>query len=295
MLIDLRRLSTIKPFPGNPRVNEGAIKPVASSIKTFGFNQPLVLDRFGVIVVGHTRYFAALELGLEEVPVYVADHLSEAEAKAYRIADNQTATYSRFDEAKLLNEIIELQKLDYPIVNTGLTLGEIDQLLANQQHDLNGDPDSIPEPPDKAVTQLGDLYQLGNHRLLCGDAADWATVERLINGQPVAMVHTDPPYNVRVEPRSNNAIAAGNSSFKATARKRSHHQAMDLAQDPGKARPTHQKLRAKDRPLINDFLSDDAFANMLDTWFGNLARRFGLEEPTISGVATLMLQTILPP
>ena len=130
MLIDLRRIDTIKPYPGNPRINEAAIKQVAASIKAFQWNQPLVLDRYGVIIAGHSRYFAALELGLEEVPVYVAAHLSDEEAKAYRIADNQTAALSSFDESKLIQEILDLQKTNYPVINTGFTMDEIDQLLA---------------------------------------------------------------------------------------------------------------------------------------------------------------------
>ena len=129
------------------------------------------------------------------------------------------------------------------------------------------DPDEIPAPPEVATTQPGDLWVLGPHRLLCGDAGSETALDHLLEGVPVDLVHTDPPYNVRVEPRSNNAIAAGRSSFPAA-----HHQGFDLARHPGKGRPTGRQLRAKDRPLANDFLPDAAFAALLQAWFANLAR-----------------------
>jgi DNA modification methylase len=130
------------------------------------------------------------------------------------------------------------------------------------------DPDDIPAPPDQAVTQAGDLWVLGNHRLLCADSGNPEDVDRLLAGAPVHLINTDPPYNVQVEPRSNNAIAAGLSSFQGTT----HHQGLDLARHPQKAKPTDKKLRAKDRPLTNDFLSAEAFDKLLHDWFGNMAR-----------------------
>jgi DNA modification methylase len=118
---------------------------------------------------------------------------------------------------------------------------------------------------------------LGEHRLLCGDSSKPEDVDRLLDGQPIHLVNTDPPYNVKVEPRSNNAIAAGLSSFQATSAARrdgsmTHHQGFDLARDPEKAKRTTRKLRAKDRPLANDFVSDDEFDRLLAAWFGNIAR-----------------------
>src|SRR5262249_47289893 len=132
----------------------------------------------------------------------------------------------------------------------------------------NTDPDDIPEPPDETKTKLGDLWLLGNHRLLCGDSSKDTDVDRLLDGAVIHFVNTDPPYNVRVEPRSNNAIAAGLSSFQGTQ----HHQALDLARHPEKAQPTDRKLRAKDRPLANDFVSDEEFNRLLRGWFGNISR-----------------------
>ncbi len=126
----------------------------------------------------------------------------------------------------------------------------------------------FPAPPDEAITQPGDLWMLGEHRLLCGDSSKPADLDRLLDGQPIHLCNTDPPYNVKVEPRSNNAIAAGLSSFQGTT----HHQSMDVARHPEKSKPTQKKLRAKDRPLANDFVSDEEFDRLLDAWFGNIAR-----------------------
>ena len=134
------------------------------------------------------------------------------------------------------------------------------------------DPDDVPEPPDEPVTQSGDRWILGDHRLLCGDSSKAEDVDRLLDGAPVHLVNTDPPYNVAVEPRSNNAIAAGNSSFPVAKPKSRHHQAFDLARHPEKAKPTTKKLRPKDRPLANDFVSDEEFDRLLLAWFGNIAR-----------------------
>ncbi|MCD4727488.1 MAG: hypothetical protein K8R46_07500 [Pirellulales bacterium] len=115
-----------------------------------------------------------------------------------------------------------------------------------------------------------DPWILGDHRLLCGDSSKPEDVDRLLAGAAIHLVNSDPPYNVRGEPRSNNAISAGNSSFTNY-----HHQQMDLAWHPEKSKPTSRKMRAKDRPLENDFVTDEPFEAMLLAWFGNMAR--GLE------------------
>ncbi len=129
------------------------------------------------------------------------------------------------------------------------------------------DPDAVPEPPDEPVTQPGDLWVVGKHRLLCADSAKPEDVDRLLAGAAMHLVNTDPPYNVRVEPRSNNAIAAGLSSFETT-----HHQKLDVERFPEKAQPTTKKLRPKDRPLANDFLGEEEYGRLLQAWFGNLSR-----------------------
>jgi DNA modification methylase len=268
MQVDTRLTESIIPYDKNPRVNDPGIDAVAASISEFGFRQPIVVDEHGVIIVGHTRYKAALKLGMKEVPVHVAVGLSSAQAKAYRIADNQTASLSVWDDSLLPLELAELQGMNYDLSLTGFSADELLRLLQSESTDGLTDPDDIPEPPDEAMTKPGDLWILGRHRLLCGNSGEPRDVDQLLSGAKVHLVNTDPPYNVKVEPRSNNAIAAGLSSFEGTK----HHQKLDLERHPGKSKPTQRKLRAKDRPLANDFVSDDEFDHLLAAWFGNLAR-----------------------
>jgi DNA modification methylase len=266
MKVEMRKMSDIKPYESNPRHNDEAVDAVAASIKEFGFRQPLVLDESDVIVVGHTRYKAAKKLGMEFVPVHVAVGLTPEQARAYRIADNQTATIATWDEDKLPLELLALQDAGFDLNLTGFSADELLQLMESPTEGLT-DPDAVPEPPDEATTRAGDLYILGNHRLLCGDSSNPEDVDRLLDGAVIHLVNTDPPYNVKVEPRSNNAIAAGLSSFETT-----HHQKLDVERFPEKAQPTTKKLRPKDRPLANDFLSDEEFNRLLHAWFGNLSR-----------------------
>jgi DNA modification methylase len=267
MHVEERTLTSITPYDNNPRLNDPAVEAVAASIKEFGFRQPIVVDEEGVIIVGHTRYKAAQQLGLETVPVHVAKGLTPAQIKAYRIADNQTARLSEWDQERLVQELLALQDMDFQLDLTGFSSDELQELLAEPGTEGLVDPDDIPAPPDEAITQPGDLWILGNHRLLCGDSSKDEDVDRLLDGASIHLVNTDPPYNVKVEPRSNNAIAAGLSSFENT-----HHQKMDVARHPEKSKPTQKKLRAKDRPLANDFVSDEEFDRLLHAWFGNLSR-----------------------
>jgi DNA modification methylase len=272
MKIELRKLSDIKPYPGNPRLNDDAVAQVAASIREFGFRQPIVVDCEGVIVCGHTRWKAAQKLGLEEAPVHVATDLTPAQIKAYRIADNKSSELAEWNYELLPIEISELQGMNFDVGLLGFDKDELAQLLDPGVQDGLTDPDEIPEPPDDPITQPGDLWILGNHRLLCADSSKPEDVDRLLDGAKIHLVNTDPPYNVKVEPRSNNAIAAGNSSFAAPEHKRTHHQSLDLARHPEKSKPTTTKMRAKDRPLANDFVSDEAFDLLLAAWFGNIAR-----------------------
>ncbi|MCC6321123.1 MAG: ParB N-terminal domain-containing protein [Phycisphaerales bacterium] len=275
MTVELRPIESIKPYEKNPRKNDLAVEAVARSITDYGFRQPIVVDEEGVIVVGHTRYKAAQKLGLARVPVHVATDLTPDKAKAYRIADNQTATIADWDLDILPIELAELKDLGVDIRHLGFDDDELAEIMAPPGNAGLVDPDEVPAPPDAAITQPGDLIILGNHRLLCGDSSRVEDVDRLLDGQPIHLCNTDPPYNVKVEPRSNNAIAAGLSSFtaaKGTAESQFHTQGMDVALHPEKAKPTGRKLRAKDRPLANDFLPPEEFDRLLRMWFGNIAR-----------------------
>jgi DNA modification methylase len=269
MYIENRPISSIRPYDRNPRLNDNAVDAVAASIQEFGFRQPIVVDEDGVIIVGHTRYKAALKLGLETVPVHVATGLAPAQIKAYRIADNQTATMSQWNNDLLPLELADLQEMGFDLNLTGFSADDLMQLLDTPGGEGLTDPDNIPEPPDEAKTKPGDLWILGNHRLLCGDSSKGEDVDRLLDGAEIHLVNTDPPYNVRVEPRSNNAIAAGLSSFAGYG---NSDPGRDVVRFPEKAQPTHKQLRPKDRPLANDFVSDEEFDRLLQAWFGNIAR-----------------------
>ena len=268
MKIEIRPLSDIKQYPNNPRLNDNAVDVVAASLKEFGFRQPIVVDGEGVIICGHTRFKAAQKLGLDKVPVHVATDLTPDQVRAYRIADNKTAEHSEWNFDLLPIEINELRAANFDVNLLGFDLDELASILGTEVQDGDCDPDDVPLPPDEAVTKQGDLWILGNHRLLCGDSTCPDQLDRLLNGQPIHLCNTDPPYNVKVEPRSNNAIAAGLSSFAGPK----HHQALDVARHPEKAKPTQKKLRAKDRPLANDFVTDEEFDRLLDAWFGNISR-----------------------
>ena len=267
MKVESRPLSDIKPYEHNPRINDAAVDAVAASIQEFGFRQPIVVDEESVIIVGHTRYKAAQKLGLEKVPIHVAKGLMPAQIKAYRLADNKTSELAEWNYDLLPLELAELGESGFDLGLIGFDADELAKLLEPDVKEGLTDPEDVPEPPDEAITQPGDLWILGEQRLLCGDSSKAEDVDRLLDGAAVHLVNMDPPYNVKVEPRSNNAIAAGNSSFQQT-----HHQKMDLARHPEKSKPTSRKMRAKDRPLENDFVSDEAFDQLLDAWFGNAAR-----------------------
>jgi len=267
--VEMRDISEIRPYANNPRVNDQAVDAVAASIREFGFRQPIVTDEFGIIIVGHTRYKAALKLGLPQVPVHVATGLTPAQFKAYRLADNKTAELADWNQDLLIQELVDLQGMEFDLNLAGFTADELAELLDSGEQGGLTDPDDIPMPPDKPITQPGDLWVLGKHRLLCADAGKAEDVDRLLDGAAVHLVNTDPPYGVRVEPRSNNAIAAGLSSFPQYQRLDTGR---DLCRHPEKAKPTGKKLRAKDRPLANDFVSEEEFNRLLQAWFGNIAR-----------------------
>lgn len=263
-----RNVSDITPYEQNPRINDGAVEAVVRSIQEFGFRQAIVVDEDGVIIVGHTRFKAAQKLGLQKVPVHVARGLTPAQVKAYRLTDNRTGEIAEWDYDLLPIELSQLGEMDFDLGMLGFTQDDLAKLLDPGVQAGLTDPDAVPEPPDEAITQPGDLWILGDHRLLCGDSSKPADVDRLLDGQMIHIVNMDPPYNVKVEPRSNNAIAAGLSSFEGAK----HHQKLDVERHPEKAKPTQKKLRPKDRPLANDFVSDEEFDRLLDAWFGNASR-----------------------
>lgn len=272
MQIELLSLNAVTPYPNNPRINDSAVDSVCKSLKEYGFRQPIVVDPEMVIIVGHTRYKAAQKLGLEKIPVHIARDLSPDQIRAYRIADNQTATLADWNYDLLPIELGKLHAENYDMSLLGFDDDELAKLIKDELATDNTDVDEVPAPPDDPTTRPGDIWILGNHRLMCGDSSKWEQVEQLLAGARIQLVNSDPPYNVKVEPRSNNAIAAGNSLFtkemyedpKKGKKKRTHHQSLDLALHPEKSQPTTKQMRAKDRPLANDFVSEEEFDRLLD-------------------------------
>jgi DNA modification methylase len=261
-------LDSIRPDPANVRLHdERNLDTIKGSLTRFGQQKPIVVDRQGIIRAGNGTYAAAKALGWDAIQV-VESELAGLEATAYSIADNRSSDLSSFDNSSLSKLLDELRTED-ALLGVGYSSQEIDELLDSllQQAGVDVTEDEVPALPDEAATRLGDLWILGRHRLLCGDSGSAEDVDRLLAGAPIHLANCDPPYNVRVEPRSNNAIAAGLSSFTGT-----HHQKLDLARHPSKAKRTTEKLRPKDRPLANDFLPDAEFALLLRKWFGNISR-----------------------
>jgi DNA modification methylase len=272
MKIEMKPLADIRPYENNPRLNDQAVDAVAESIARFGFRQPIVVDEAGVIICGHTRFKAATKMALAEVPVHVATDLTPEQIRAYRIADNRTAELSEWNMELLPLELADLQDagLDWSLL--GFDDRELQKMLDQGAKAGLTDPDAIPEPPDEATTVRGDIWILGEHRLMCGDSSLPEDMARLLAGEPVQLVNTDPPYNVAVQPRSNNAFVTGQTNFapkKQHASKRDR--GLDAKRKAGPSKGTTTKLRAKDRPLANDFVSDQEFDRLLMAWFQNAA------------------------
>src|SRR5579884_3999381 len=256
------------PYARNPRTHsDEQVARIAASIVEFGWTSPILVDTNAGILAGHGRLLAARKLGLKEAPVVVLDHLSETQKRAYILADNRLAELAGWDEELLRGELAGLRDADFDLELTGFDDAELDRLLAEEPQEGFTDEDAVPAPLEEPVTQRGDLWILGEHRLLCGDSASSEDVKRLVEGAPVDLVNTDPPYNVKVEPRSNNAIAAGISSFAGLH----HHQSFDVHRGASKAKATTKKLRPKDRALANDFMKDGDYERLLRQWFGNIS------------------------
>jgi DNA modification methylase len=187
------------PYARNPRqIPQIAIDKVAASIREFGFRQPIVVDEKGVNIVGHARLLGAHKLGLTQVPVHVAAGLTVAQVKAYWLADNRTNEEAFWDMEALALELADLRVDEFDLDLTGFNLDEIETLLTESTEGLT-DEDEAPAVQEFALTEPGDLWILGNHRLLCGDSTSIDAVERLMDGQKADMVFTDPPYNVDYE------------------------------------------------------------------------------------------------
>jgi len=192
-------LERLIPYARNPRTHtEEQVAQIAASIAEFGFVNPVLVGSDGVIVAGHARVMAARKLGLTDVPVVVLDHLSEAQRRALVIADNRLALDAGWDEEMLRVELEALREDDFNLDLLGFADDEIEALLAEPDEPVAGntDEDAVPETPETAVTVAGDVWLLGEHRLLCGDATQMEALKRVLVGGLADMTFCDPPYNV---------------------------------------------------------------------------------------------------
>lgn len=188
-------IDTVIPYARNPRNNQGAIAKVAGSIKEFGWQQPIVVDSEMVVIAGHTRLAAAQSLGMKKVPIVIAENLTPAQVKAYRLADNRVSQEAEWDHDLLTLELQDLVGEEYNLDLTGFSDDELAALLAEETEGLT-DEDAVPDVPENPVTVLGDVWVMGDHRLMCGDSTSIDAVDRLMDGQKADMVFTDPPWNV---------------------------------------------------------------------------------------------------
>lgn len=203
--IVLKNINEIFEYERNPRKNDPAVDSVANSIKEFGFNVPIVLDRNNVIICGHTRLKAAKKLGIGIVPCVVTDNLTEEQVKAYRLADNKTAELAEWDFDLLANEVKDISEID---------MGEFGFVF-----DMGGEESTVTEddfsvaPPEKPRAKPGEIYQLGRHKLMCGDSTSPDSVKKLSGGVHMDMLITDPPYNVDYEGKTKEKLKIQNDKM----------------------------------------------------------------------------------
>lgn len=201
----MRKPQDLTPYGKNPRHNEGAVDAVAASIKQFGFKVPLVIDSQGVVVCGHTRLKAALKLGLAEVPCVVADDLTPEQIKAFRLADNKTAELAEWDMDLLNEEMAGIADIDMEAF--GFDMAEFEPPAEEVVED-EGEPENV-----ATVVQPGQVWQLGEHRLICGDSTKPETIARLMAGEQADLWLTDPPYNVAYVGKTADALTIKNDSM----------------------------------------------------------------------------------
>ena len=221
-------LSRLIAYARNPRKNDHVVDQMVSVIKEFGFRIPIIAKSTGEVVDGHLRLKAAKQLSLETVPVLLADDLSPEQIKAFRLLANRSATWADWDNELLGLELAELKDAGFDLDLTGFSDEELAALLGGNEMTGLTEDDTVPELPANPTTRTGDLWVLGNHRLLCGDSTVISDVEKLMNGQLADMAFTDPPYNVDY---GNNA---------------------------------KDKMRGKDRRIMNDALGEGFYQFLYD-------------------------------
>ena len=197
MEIIYKKIEELKPYKNNPRNNKEAIEYVANSIKEFGFKVPIIIDKNNEIIAGHTRLLASKELKLKEVPCIIADDLTEEQVKAFRLADNKVSEIAEWDFDLLEQELEEIQDIDMSMFDFDLSV------LDDEEEKEVIEDDYEVEIPEEPKAKYGDIYKLGNHRLMCGDSTKEEDVAKLMQGQKADMVFTDPPYRMEAQGGSN--------------------------------------------------------------------------------------------
>jgi len=196
------KIDELIPYINNSRTHsDEQITQIASSIKEFGFTNPILVDEHGGIIAGHGRVAAAQKLSIEELPCVILEGLTDAQVKAYIIADNQLPLNAGWDLDKLKLELETLTELEFDLDLLGFDDDFLSGLLVDETEGLT-DEDEVPEAPETPISVLGDIWQLGNHRLMCGDSTSIDAVEKLMDGQKIDLLFTDPPYNVAFNGRS---------------------------------------------------------------------------------------------
>ena len=222
--LELRPIDVLLPYCRNPRLHDEAqVAQIAASMLEFGWTSPLLVDGQNGLIAGHGRLLAARKLGLKQVPVIELAHLTETQKRAYVITDNQLTLNSTWDQDLLRVELAALQEADFDLALTGFDADELLEIMAGEEatNEGNTDEDAVPEVPVTPVSKMGDVWIMGNHRLLCGDSTDKASFTLLMAGEKAAMVFTDPPYGVNY------------------------------------ANSAKERMRGTNRPILNDNLGED--------------------------------------
>jgi DNA modification methylase len=212
--LEWRQVTDLIPYAKNSRTHsDEQVAQIAASIKEFGWTNPILVDGENGIIAGHGRLLAARKLGHTQVPVIELTGLTDLQKKAYVIADNKLALNAGWDNDLLTLEIKELTDEGFDTSLLGFDADELDALLEPEQVEGLTDEDAVPEVPEEPKTKLGDIYQLGKHRLMCGDSCSTNDMEKLCDGQLVDMWLTDPPYNVAYEGKTKDALTIKNDSM----------------------------------------------------------------------------------
>ncbi len=205
-------ISKLMPYENNARTHsEAQLNRIAESIAEFGFINPILIDKEYGIIAGHGRMMAAKQLGIDKVPCLFVEHLSEEQKRAYIIADNKLALDAGWDYDILEREMKALQEMDFDLELTGFTeeeLAGIIKLGTEEEYEDDFDPEEA--LPEEAVTKPGDIWQLGEHRLVCGDSTNSEDLKRLVDGRVVDLIVTDPPYNVAYEGKTKDKLKIQN-------------------------------------------------------------------------------------